>query len=124
MPVCMWASTTPGNASQPLASYTVFASPAERFGPICENFSALIAMSASSTELAFGRTTRTFLMRRSQRLPSLMRFAPGSKRFQLASEHFGHVVPYLLVDQLAVAHGKSVDEAYAGVGRTVEELAV
>src|SRR4051812_6191733 len=35
-----------------------------------------------------------------------------------------HVVPHPLVDELALTHGKAIDEPDAGVGRPVEKLAV
>src|SRR6185503_4274068 len=62
MPICMCASTQPGNASRFLASKTCFASPAWMSGASRTIFPSLIAILRQSTEVLLGRTTRAFLI--------------------------------------------------------------
>src|SRR5262249_39930537 len=65
MPICMWASTQPGNARRFLASNTCFACSAWISGARRAIFPSLIAMSRQSTDVLLGRTTRAFLITRS-----------------------------------------------------------
>src|SRR5262245_40196849 len=65
MPICMCASTQPGNASRFRASKTSLACSAWISGARRAIFPFLTAMSRQSTDALFGRTTRAFLMTRS-----------------------------------------------------------
>src|SRR5712691_420591 len=68
MPICMWASTQPGNARKFLASNTSLASAAWMSGARRSIRPSLIAMSRQSTDVLLGRTTRAFLITRSKDL--------------------------------------------------------
>src|SRR5215472_702409 len=65
MPMCMWASTHPGNARRPLASKTSLPCSAETSGASLATLPSLTAMSRASTDVVLGRTTRAFLITRS-----------------------------------------------------------
>src|SRR5215468_8328636 len=65
MPICMWASTHPGIAKKFFASNTSRACSAGRSGARLAILPTLTAMSSRSTEVALGRTTRAFLISRS-----------------------------------------------------------
>src|SRR5215510_4670423 len=65
MPICMWASTHPGNARRFFASNTSRAWSAAISGARQAIFPSLTATSRRSNEVALGRTTRAFLIRRS-----------------------------------------------------------
>src|SRR6185437_1718675 len=62
MPICMCASTHPGNARRFLASKTVFALSAAMSGSSRAILPSLTAMSRQSIAVLFGRTTRAFLI--------------------------------------------------------------
>src|SRR5262245_40402225 len=65
MPICMWASTHPGNARRFFASNASLACSAGRSGASQAMRPSWTAMSRRSTEVALGRTTRAFLITRS-----------------------------------------------------------
>src|SRR5438445_135478 len=65
MPICMCASTQPGKTSRFLASNICLDCPASISGARRAIFPSRTAMSRRSTEVLFGRTTRAFLMTRS-----------------------------------------------------------
>src|SRR5438445_159027 len=65
MPTCVCASTEPGNASRPRPSYTRRASAAAISGATRAMRPSLTPISPRSTSGLVGRTTRTFLIRRS-----------------------------------------------------------
>src|SRR6185436_13079449 len=65
MPVCMWASTTPGKARSPLPSWMAFAFSTGMFFSTNANFPPAMAMSPWTTSRTLGRTIRTFLTIRS-----------------------------------------------------------
>src|ERR1700724_672081 len=65
MPTCMCASTQPGKARCFLPSKTCSASPAASSGARRLILPFLMPMSRQSTEVFLGRTTRAFLMTRS-----------------------------------------------------------
>src|SRR5215831_10762501 len=65
MPICIWASTQPGKAKKFFASNTSRACSAGRSGARRAIFPSVTAMSSRSTEVALGRTTRAFLISRS-----------------------------------------------------------
>src|SRR5262249_54058917 len=65
MPMCMCASTQPGNASKFFASNTCFDCSLLISGARRATLPSAIAMSRRSSEVWFGRTTRAFLITRS-----------------------------------------------------------
>src|SRR5215470_1270938 len=65
MPICMWASTQPGNARKLLASNISLACDAWMSGARRAIRPSVIAMSRQSTDVLLGRTTRAFLITRS-----------------------------------------------------------
>src|SRR5215475_12846796 len=66
MPICMWASTQPGNARKFLASNTSLACDTWISGARRAIRPSVIAMSRQSTDVLLGRTTRAFLITRSK----------------------------------------------------------
>src|SRR5512139_1539145 len=93
MPVCMWGSTRPGNASSPLPSTTLRASSAGISRATLANLPSLMATSDFCTELLFGRTRRTFLTSRSYFFSTGMTEPPGRSTtgFYTRPQHEGRV---------------------------------
>src|SRR5262245_58673567 len=73
MPMCMWASTQPGNARRFPASNAALAWLAGRSGARRSILPSLIATSRQSTDCLLGRTTRAFLITRSYGLSIVRR---------------------------------------------------
>src|SRR5580704_4452325 len=74
MPTCMWASTQPGKAKSSLASNASPASSARISAASRATLPFATPMSRQSTPVAFGRTTRAFLITRSKVFISDSRF--------------------------------------------------
>src|SRR6516162_7168561 len=65
MPMCMWASTHPGNARRFLPSKTSLPCSAGTSGASSAILPSLTAISRASTDVLLGRTTRALLITRS-----------------------------------------------------------
>src|SRR5262249_29090998 len=88
MPTCMWASTQPGKARKLLASNTSLAGAAWMSGARRAIRPPAMAMSRQSSDVLLGRTTRAFLITRSNDWSIV---SPGVARPVVGRLHMGIV---------------------------------